>query len=142
MQKQLCSFSNTIFISKSEKKSILATRQGLYEGQKTTVIRLIISRKNMSLGTCVSSTMYLLLCLHEWCFLCFPYILVDKVVVSAILFDEKSEQIRCYIRCINFATKVKCLICVTKHKWLSILHVLDQVKKCRIIRIVQLHDLL
>ena len=54
----------------------------------------------------------------------------------------KSEQIRCYIRCINFATKVKCLICVTKHKWLSILHVLDQVKKCRIIRIVQLHDLL
>ena len=89
MRKQLCSFSNTIFISWSEKKSILATRQGLYEGQKTTVIRLIISRKNMSLGTCVSSTMYLLLCLHEWCFLCFPYILVDKVVVSAILFDQK-----------------------------------------------------
>ena len=131
MQKQLCSFSNTIFISWSEKKSILATRQGLYEGQKTTVIRLIISRKNMSLGTCVSSTMYLFLCLHELCFLCFPYILVDKVVVSAILFDEKSEQIRCYIRCINFARKERYLTCVTKLKWLSIWHASDQMNKCR-----------
>ena len=37
----------------------------------------------------VSSTMYLPLCLHEFSFLCFPYILVDKVVVSAILFDQK-----------------------------------------------------
>ena len=37
----------------------------------------------------VSSTMYLSLCLHELSFLCFPYILVDKVVVSAILFDKK-----------------------------------------------------
>ena len=37
----------------------------------------------------VSYTIYLSLCLHELSFLCFPYILVDKVVVSAILFDEK-----------------------------------------------------
>ena len=51
--------------------------------------------------------MYLSLCLYELSFLCFPYILVDKVVVSAILFDQKKLTDQMLYQMHQFCNKSK-----------------------------------
>ena len=80
----------TLFLSLNRKRKVFLQLVKVYMKAKKQQLYDWYSLAKTCHFSLVSSTMYLSLCLYELCFLCFPYILVDKVVVSAILFDKKS----------------------------------------------------